>query len=74
MKAHLRQWEWALQSRTAGKNEDKPYAYVMATDEAGFERGCFKLIEGRMAKNEDEIVIPRHLKTNGRIDIKVGMR
>lgn len=54
------------------KNEDKPYAYVMATDEAGFERGCFKLIEGRMAKNEDEIVIPRHLKTNGRVDIKVG--
>lgn len=54
------------------KNEDKPYAYVMATDEAGFERGCFKLIEGRMVKNEDEIVIPRHLKTNGRIDIKVG--
>lgn len=54
------------------KNEDKPYAYVMATDEAGFERGCFKLIEGRMAKNKDEIVIPRHLKTNGRIDIKVG--
>lgn len=54
------------------KNEDKPYAYVMATDEAGFERGSFNLIEGRMAKNEDEIVIPRHLKTNGRIDIKVG--
>lgn len=54
------------------KNEDKPYAYVMATDEAGFERGCFNLIEGCMAKNEDEIVIPRHLKTNGRIDIKVG--
>ena len=54
------------------KNEDKPYAYVMATDEAGFERGCFNLIEGRMAKNEDEIVIPRHLRTNGRIDIKVG--
>lgn len=54
------------------KNEYKPYAYVMATDEAGFEKGCFNLIEGRMAKNEDEIVIPRHLKTNGRIDIKVG--
>lgn len=54
------------------KNEDKPYAYVTATDETGFERGCFNLIEGRMAKNEDEIVIPRHLKTNGRIDIKVG--
>lgn len=54
------------------KNEDKQYAYVMATDEAGFEKGCFNMIEGRMAKNEDEIVIPRHLRTNGRIDIKVG--
>ena len=55
------------------KNEDKPYAYVMATDEAGFERGCFN-DRGSHGKNEDEIVIPRHLKTNGRIDIKVGMR
>ena len=55
------------------KNEDKPYAYVMATDEAGFERGCFKTYRGAHGKKiEDEIVIPRHLKTNGRIDIKVG--
>ena len=42
------------------KNEDKPYAYVMATDEAGFEKGCFNLIEGRMAKNEDDKRTNRH--------------
>ena len=54
------------------KNEDKPYAYVAATDQTGFENGGFKLIEGSFPKNEDEIVIPRHLKTNGRLNYKVG--
>ena len=56
------------------KNEDKPYAYVMATDEAGFERGCFNLIEGRMAKNEDEIVIPRDIKVGDEITLDIGKR
>ena len=54
------------------KNEDKPYAYVVETDKTGFEKAGFDLIEGRMAENADEIVIPRHLKTNGRVDYKVG--
>ena len=30
------------------------------------------LIEGRFPTNDKEIVIPRHLKTNGRVDYKVG--
>ena len=30
------------------------------------------LIEGRFPSNDKEIVIPRHLKTNGRVDYKVG--
>lgn len=54
------------------KNEDKPYAYVESTDEAGFKKAGFHLIEGTMAQSDNEIVIPRHLKTNGRIDYKVG--
>ncbi|WP_455719667.1 ABC transporter permease [Agathobacter sp.] len=54
------------------KNEDKPYAYVVSTDKLGFQKGGFKLIDGRFPKNEDEIVIPRHLKTNGRLNYKVG--
>ncbi len=54
------------------KNEDKPYACVVSTDKIGFQKGGFKLIDGRFPKTEDEIVIPRHLKTNGRLNYKVG--
>ena len=54
------------------KNEDKPYAYVVSTDKIGFQKGGFKLIDGCFPKAEDEIVIPRHLKTNGRMNYKVG--
>ena len=43
----------------------------MATDEAEALKGCFNLIREAHGKNEDEIVIPRRLRTNGRIDIKV---
>lgn len=54
------------------KNEYKPYCRVVATDENGFEHSKFQLLEGRLPKSEDEIVIPRHLKTNGRVEYKVG--
>lgn len=54
------------------KNPDKPYAHVVATDENGFEKGYFKLLEGRFPQNEEEILIPAHLWTNGRVDYKVG--
>lgn len=54
------------------KNEYKPYCRIISTNQDGFERGSFKLIEGRYPKNEKEIVIPHHLKTNGRVDLKVG--
>lgn len=54
------------------KNEYKPYCRIVSTDSNGFEQARFKLIEGRMPENDDEIVIPRHLKTNGRIEYKVG--
>lgn len=54
------------------QNEDKPYIYVVAMNENAFEKGAYKLIEGRMAKNENEIVIPQHLIDNGRVKINVG--
>lgn len=44
----------------------------MKTDKNGFEQAGFSLVDGRMAENDHEIVIPRHLKTNGRLDYKVG--
>ena len=54
------------------QNEDKPYIYVVAMNENAFEKGAYKLIEGRMAQNENEIVIPQHLIDNGRVKINMG--
>ena len=54
------------------KNPDKVYAYVVAFDNKAFEHLSIELMDGRLPQNEDEIVIPRHLKNNGGIDYKVG--
>ena len=54
------------------QNEDKPYIYLVSMNEKAFEKGAYKLIEGRMAQNENEIVIPQHLIDNGRVKINVG--
>lgn len=54
------------------KNEDKPYAYITAYDFDSLENLGLVLKEGRLPKTSKEIVIPRHLKTNGRVDLKVG--
>ena len=54
------------------KNEYKPYAYIKAFTNDALENLSIKLINGRLPKNENEIIIPNHLKTNGRIDLKIG--
>ena len=54
------------------KNEDKPYAYLIAMNKITMSNVSLNLIEGRFPSNDKEIVIPRHLKTNGRVDYKVG--
>lgn len=54
------------------KNEDKPYVFVKAFDFKALENTSLNLIEGRMPLTSNEIVIPRHLKTNGRVYLKVG--
>ena len=54
------------------KNEDKPYLCIVGTDEKGFEKAGFELVKGRMPENENEIIIPRHLKTNGRVELNIG--
>ena len=53
-------------------NPDKPYAYVMEFDKNGLEKAALKLIEGRMPENSNEILIPKHVLENARIDINVG--
>ena len=54
------------------KNEDKPYAFIKSFTKSSLQNLSVKLIEGRLPNNEDEIVIPSHLKTNGRLELKVG--
>ena len=54
------------------KNEYKPYAFIQAFTKDSFENLGIRLIEGRLPENNDEIVIPSHLKSNGRVNFKVG--
>lgn len=54
------------------KNEYKPYAFVKAFTKSSLENLSIKLVEGRLPENTNEIVIPTHLKTNGRLTLNVG--
>ncbi len=54
------------------KNEYKPYAYIKAFTKESLNNLGLVLTEGRYPENDSEIIIPTHLKTNGRIEYKVG--
>ena len=54
------------------QNENKPYAFIKAFTKSSLDNLSVKLIEGRLPENENEIVIPSHLKTNGRVVLNVG--
>lgn len=53
------------------KNEYKPYAYIKEFTKESLNNLSVRLVSGRLPENENEIVIPTHLKTNGRLDLKV---
>lgn len=54
------------------KNEYKPYAFVKAFTKDSFKNLTLNLVKGRLPKNENEILIPTHLKTNGRVVLNIG--
>ena len=54
------------------KNEYKPYAFIMGMTNDSIKNLGINIKEGRFPENENEIVIPSHLKTNGRIEKHVG--
>lgn len=54
------------------KNEYKPYAYIKAFTKSSLNNLSVKLVSGRLPENENEILIPTHLKTSGRLTFKVG--
>lgn len=57
---------------TGSQNEDKPYLYVMALDKGGMENLALELLEGRLPENDNEILISKHIITNGRVSYQVG--
>ncbi len=54
------------------QNKDKPYIHLYSMENSTFEFLKFKLIEGNFPKNENEIIISKHIITNGKSDIKIG--
>ena len=54
------------------KNEDKPYAYLKGFTKDSLNNLSVRLVKGRLPENTNEIVIPTHLKTNGRLDLKLN--
>ena len=54
------------------KNEYKPYVSVAKFTKNSLESLGIILVEGRLPENDTEIVIPTHLRSNGRVEYKVG--
>lgn len=54
------------------KNDYKPYAYVKAFTKSSLENLSIRLVDGRLPENSNEILIPTHLKTNGRLVLNIG--
>lgn len=54
------------------KSTEKPYALVKAFSDSALKNLAVNLIEGRLPKNENEILIPKNLSTNGGSSLKTG--
>lgn len=54
------------------KNEDKPYAYLKGFTKDALNNLSVRLVKGRLPENTNEIIIPTHLKINGRLDLKLN--
>lgn len=52
------------------QNNYKPYAYVMEFNKGALDNLSIRLVSGRLPESEDEIIIPTHLRTNGRLDLE----
>ena len=53
-------------------NPGKPYLFLMEFDRNALQNSSFKIIEGRLPENENEVVISQHIIDNGGVELKVG--
>ena len=49
------------------QNKSKPYIFVLGMNDYALKNSGLELIDGKFPENEGEIVIPNHLRTNGRV-------
>lgn len=54
------------------KYEYKPYVFITEFTKNSLEDLGIILVDGRLPENENEILIPTHLKSKGRVDYKIG--
>ena len=57
---------------STGKNPDKPYAFLAGFNDETLDVLPLTLISGRMPENEQEVVIPSHLASNGGVRLSIG--
>jgi putative ABC transport system permease protein len=55
-----------------GKNDYKPYLYVLAFNKEGLDKAGLVLLDGRYPENENEVVISSHIKTDARVKYNIG--
>ena len=57
-----------------GQNEYKPYLKLYSMDKEVFENLKLdkKLLEGKFPENSSEILISKHISSNGKVDYKIG--
>lgn len=53
-------------------NPDKPYLYVRQFDTASMKTYNIQLVSGRLPRNSHEIVVAKHVETNGSVNIRAG--
>ena len=54
------------------KNKEKPYLFLTGYTKDSLNNLSVNLYEGRLPENNHELIISRHIKTNGRVEFKVG--
>ena len=65
-------WQTVGWAEIGSENEDKPYLLVKSIEENFTDLVSVNLSAGRMPENENEILIPEHLASNGNVHLALG--
>ena len=53
-------------------NTGKPYLLVTTLGEGSEDLAGVRIVEGRLPENDSELVVPRHLQSNGGVNYRIG--